>query len=189
MSWLGKELGDRTVTPGALALGHSKLFPPMSVSLLPALSCPAQLFQGDGSLAPGLYLLIPGSSLLGRDLTRFDAQQHNLPNPLALCLPYQLQGWDRSPLPCLALLDDLGSRQATKEFTKRRVQEKTHIPDGSNHLPLVGGEEDEARALPSGTFSHMSLSLSWLIWKVEVMVQTSQILDGDPEKIEKERVT
>lgn len=108
MSWFGKGLGDRTVTPDALASGHSKLFPPMNGFLLPAPSCPAQLIQGDGSLTPGLYLLIPGSSLLGRDLTRFDAQQHNLPNSLALCRPYQLQGWDCGPLPCLAPLADLG---------------------------------------------------------------------------------
>lgn len=99
MSWLGKGRGDRTVTPDALASGHSKLFQPMSGSLLPALSCPAQLFQEDGSLAPGLPLLIPGSSLLGRDLTRLDAQQCNLPNSLALCLSYQLQGWNCGPLP------------------------------------------------------------------------------------------
>lgn len=121
MPWLGKGLGDRNVTPGALASGHSKLFPPMSGSLLPALSCPAWLFQGDGSLAPGLYLLIPESSLLGRDLTRFDAQQYNLPNALALCPSYQIQGWGCGPLPCLALLADLGSQQSMEEFRKGYV--------------------------------------------------------------------
>lgn len=189
MPWLGKGLGDCTVTPGALAPGHSKLFPPMSGSFLPVLSCPAQLFQGDGSLAPGLYLLIPGSSLLGRDLTRFDAQQHNLPNALALCPPYQLQSWGCGLLPCLAPLADLGSQQANEEFTKGSVQKKTRDPDGSRHLTLVGGQEGGARALPSRTFFHITLNLSWRIWKVGAMIQTSQILDRDPEKTEKEGFT
>lgn len=31
----------------------------------------------------------------------------------------------------------------------------------------------------------MSLSLSWLIWKVGATMQTTQIVDGDPEKTEK----
>lgn len=73
------------------------------------------------SLALGLYLLIPGSSLPGRDLTRLDAQQYNLPNALALCPPYQNQGWGCGSLPCLALLADLGSQQAMEEFRKGYV--------------------------------------------------------------------
>ena len=86
--------------------------------------------------------------------------------------------------PLLTLDADRPQKNSQRDLCK----EKTHIPDGSNHPPLVGGEEGEARTPPLVIVSHMSLCLCGLIWKVGVMVQTSQILGGDLEKTEKEGI-
>lgn len=57
MPCLGKGLGDRTVTPGALAPGHSKLFPPMREWLspprpvLPCTAVPRRWLPGSGTVS------------------------------------------------------------------------------------------------------------------------------------------